>query len=205
MSKQHEKLARRLREIAKVIEQSSQPGHRLNEMTRLVERLHRLLHQDARKQQETVTGSFDPNPESPITIWCDGSCSPNPGPGGWGAIIEQDGKRMELSGAHPDCTNNIMEMTAAMEALKRTPQGARIRVVTDSQYVVNGITRWLAGWKRKDWRKSDGEPVLNLALWQELDELNARRTVAWEWVRGHQGHPENERSDQLANQARETL
>ena len=143
--------------------------------------------------------------QHPIRVWCDGSCSPNPGAGGWGAIIEMDGRRQEISGASADTTNNIMEMTAAIEALKRTPQTARLAVTTDSQYVIMGITRWLPGWKRKGWRKADGQPVLNQGLWIALDELNQSREVTWVWVRGHTGHRENERCDELANHARRRL
>ena len=135
-------------------------------------------------------------------IWGDGSCAPNPGVGGWGAILEHGGTREELSGASPRCTNNIMEMTAAIEALRLTPPGAEVEVTTDSQYVKNGITRWITGWKRKGWRKADGEPVLNQKLWRELDALVSERRVTWHWTRGHSGHPENERCDELANQAR---
>lgn len=138
-------------------------------------------------------------------VWCDGSCAPNPGPGGWGAVIERDGQREEIAGASQASTNNIMELTAAIEALQRTPPGAEVHVTTDSRYLKDGITQWLAGWKRRGWRKADGEPVLNRALWEALDTLARARDVRWEWVRGHSGHPENERSDVLANQAREAL
>jgi|SRR5579863_3189531 len=142
---------------------------------------------------------------SPIRIWSDGSCSPNPGPGGWGAIVERDGQRTELLGGAPGTTNNIMEMTAAIEALKHTPAGANVIVTTDSQYLQLGITQWIAGWKRKGWRKADGKPVLNQDQWRALDELVRERHVSWEWVRGHTGHPENERCDELARQGRESL
>lgn len=143
--------------------------------------------------------------EQPIHIWCDGSCAPNPGPGGWGAIVEQDGHRVELSGASSQSTNNIMELTAAIEALQRTPEGARVLVTTDSRYLMDGITRWVAGWKRKGWIKADGKPVLNQPLWKSLDALVGRRSVRWEWVESHTGHPENERCDALANAARRSL
>jgi len=135
-------------------------------------------------------------------VWCDGSCAPNPGPGGWGAIIENQGQRQELSGSAPQSTNNIMELTAALEALKRIPAGARITVTTDSRYLKDGITTWLANWKRRGWRKSDGEAVLNQPLWQALDAVIAERRVKFAWVRGHSGHAENERCDVLANEAR---
>ncbi len=135
-------------------------------------------------------------------VWADGSCAPNPGPGGWGAIVAHGGKREELSGVAPQSTNNIMELTAAIEGLRHTPPGATVKLTTDSQYVKNGITKWIHGWKRKHWRKADGQPVLNQELWQALDEVCAVRDVRWFWVRGHSGHPENERCDALANEAR---
>ncbi|MCZ6842255.1 MAG: ribonuclease HI [SAR324 cluster bacterium] len=135
-------------------------------------------------------------------IWSDGSCAPNPGAGGWGAILERNGVREELSGGAPQSTNNIMEMTAAIEALRHTPPGAQVEITTDSQYLKNGITKWIHGWKRKGWRKADGKPVLNQDLWRELDPLVSARRVRWEWIRGHTGHPENERCDELARQAR---
>ena len=135
-------------------------------------------------------------------VWSDGSCAPNPGPGGWGAIVEWDGERREISGASPNSTNNIMEMTAAIEALAHTPPGARVHLATDSRYLVDGITRWLPGWKRKGWRKTRGGAVRNRELWERLDELASGREVSWEWVRGHAGHSENERCDTLANEAR---
>jgi ribonuclease HI len=141
-------------------------------------------------------------PDVPIRIWCDGSCAPNPGPGGWGAIVERDGRRLEFSGASARSTNNIMEMTAAIEALKRTPAGSSVHITTDSRYLMDGITRWLPGWKRKNWRKADGHPVLNRSFWQSLDTLLAQRRATWSWVPGHSGHPENERCDRLANEAR---
>ena len=137
-----------------------------------------------------------------IRIWCDGSCSPNPGAGGWGAIVERNGVREELSGSAPESTNNIMEMTAAIEALGATPEGAVVTVTTDSQYVKNGITKWIHAWKRKGWRKADGGAVLNQQLWRKLDALASARRVEWAWIRGHSGHPENERCDELAVQAR---
>jgi len=140
-----------------------------------------------------------------IEIWCDGSCSPNPGPGGWGVIMDQGGKRIELSGGALTATNNIMEMTAAIEALKKTPPKTRAHITTDSRYVMDGITKWIHGWKKKGWRKSDGKPVLNQSLWKELDALVERRHVTWEWVAGHTGHAENERCDELANEARRAL
>jgi len=140
-----------------------------------------------------------------IRIWSDGSCAPNPGPGGWGAIIERDGQREEAFGGEPDTTNNIMEMTAAIEALRRTPPGAHVTITTDSQYLQLGISQWMKAWKRKNWRKSDGKPVLNQAQWKELDALVGERHVSWAWVPSHTGHPENERCDELARIGRTAL
>ncbi len=137
-----------------------------------------------------------------IQIWSDGSCSPNPGPGGWGAIVEADGQRQELSGAALNSTNNAMEMTGAIEALRRTPEGAQVRVTTDSQYLKNGITQWIRAWKRNGWKTASGGAVKNPDLWRELDRLVEKRSVAWHWVAGHSGHAENDRCDELANAAR---
>ena len=141
----------------------------------------------------------------PIEIWSDGSCSPNPGPGGWGAIIEADGQRRELSGAKSGSTNNVMEMMAAIEALRCTPEGAHVRVTTDSEYLKNGITQWIRAWKRNGWKTAAKTPVKNQEVWQALDELVSKRSVTWHWVAGHSGHPENERCDELANEARRSL
>jgi ribonuclease HI len=145
------------------------------------------------------------DPGAPIRVWTDGSCSPNPGPGGWGAILEVEGRREELSGAAPASTNNIMEMTGAIEALRRTAEGARVSVTTDSRYLKDGITQWIRNWKRNGWRKADGGPVLNQDLWRELDRLVSTRHVSWHWTASHAGHPENERCDELANRARRSL
>jgi len=132
-----------------------------------------------------------------IVAYTDGACIGNPGPGGWAAIIVRDGAREEISGAAADTTNNRMELTAAIEALRRLPSDAPVTVVTDSQYLLKGMTSWLAGWQRRGWRTATGEPVLNRDLWETLAALAGSR-VTWEWVRGHNGHPENERVDRLA-------
>ncbi len=135
-----------------------------------------------------------------IEVFTDGACRGNPGPGGWAAVIrDQDGER-ELAGFSADTTNNRMELTAAIESLASLPEGAAAKVVSDSRYVIDGITKWVTGWKRRNWRKSDGKPVLNLELWQRLVAETESRTVTWHWVEGHTGHPENERCDQLANE-----
>jgi len=134
-------------------------------------------------------------------IYCDGSCEGNPGPGGWGTLIDVNGLRQEFSGGSPQSTNNIMEMTAAIEGLKRTEEKAKVVVTTDSQYLIKGITQWIKGWKKRGWKKADGQPVLNQELWKELDRLAGTRTITWTWVKGHAGHPENERCDELAKAA----
>lgn len=132
-----------------------------------------------------------------IRIYTDGACLGNPGPGGWAALIDADGRREEISGAAPQTTNNRMELTAVIEALRRVPPPTPVRVITDSQYVLQGMTRWLPGWRRRGWRTADGQPVLNRDLWEQLVALDGGR-VQWEWVRGHQRHPENTRVDALA-------
>jgi len=136
-----------------------------------------------------------------IHIYCDGSCEGNPGPGGWGTLVDQDGLREEFSGGSNHSTNNIMEMTAAIEGLKRVKEGSEVTVTTDSQYLVKGITQWIKGWKKRGWKKADGNAVLNQEQWRELDQLAQNRTIKWVWVKGHAGHPENERCDQLAKAA----
>jgi ribonuclease HI len=136
-----------------------------------------------------------------VLIFTDGACRGNPGPGGWGAILRYRGRERELSGAEPATTNNRMELTAAIRALDTLTRTCRVELVTDSQYVKQGITDWLPGWKRRGWRAASGQPVKNQDLWQQLDTLTQRHQVDWFWVRGHTGHPENERADRLANQA----
>lgn len=200
------KLAKRLRGLAARVESFRFPTDALRGADAVADQIDEFLPEPApggqTGQGAPAKSAFGEASGETIYIWCDGSCAPNPGLGGWGAIVEQDGRRVELSGAHPDCTNNIMEMTAAIRALEQTPEGADVFITTDSRYVMDGITKWIAGWKRKGWIKSDKKPVLNQSLWMELDKLNAKRKVTWDWVRGHSGHPENERCDELANQAR---
>ena len=133
--------------------------------------------------------------------YSDGGCKGNPGPGGWGCVVDDPtGVRRENKGGDPLTTNNKMELTGAIEALRLIPPGATVRLMTDSQYVIKGITEWLPGWKRKGWRSTTG-PVKNKELWETLDAEVQKRSVQWEWVRGHTGHPENERCDELANEA----
>src|SRR5262249_21331009 len=129
--------------------------------------------------------------------YTDGACIGNPGPGGWAAILVSGAGRQEIAGGAARTTNNRMELTAVIEALRRLPADSRVQVVTDSEYVLKGITQWLPGWRRRGWRTSTGQPVVNQDLWETLDALVSDR-VSWEWVRGHAGHPENERADALA-------
>ena len=137
---------------------------------------------------------------SAVVIHTDGACKGNPGPGGWGALIEHDGSVVELSGGEHATTNNRMEMTAVIRALETLAgSGADVDLYTDSQYVKNGIETWIHGWKRNGWRTADKKPVKNADLWRILDALAARHRIRWHWVRGHNAHPGNERADALAN------
>ena len=137
---------------------------------------------------------------SAVVIHTDGACKGNPGPGGWGALIEHDGSVVELSGGEHATTNNRMEMTAVIRALETLAGGgADVDLYTDSQYVKNGIETWIHGWKRNGWRTADKKPVKNADLWRILDALAARHRIRWHWVRGHNAHPGNERADALAN------
>jgi ribonuclease HI len=136
-----------------------------------------------------------------VTVFTDGACSGNPGPGGWAAVIVEGADRRELSGYAPATTNNRMELSAAIRALEALPDTVAVDLHTDSQYLRNGMSTWLARWKRNGWRTADRKPVKNEDLWRRLDELAQRHHVRWHWVRGHDGHPENERCDALANAA----
>jgi ribonuclease HI len=136
-----------------------------------------------------------------VAIYTDGACLGNPGPGGWAALVVTDGDERELTGFDPDTTNNRMELLAAIEGLRSLPDGTAVDLHTDSQYLKNGMTEWLARWKRNGWRTAARTPVKNVDLWQALDDLARRHTIRWHWVRGHDGHPENERCDALANAA----
>lgn len=138
-----------------------------------------------------------------IIAYTDGSASPNPGPGGWAALlIHPDGREEALTGASPATTNNVMELSAAIAALKAVPPGGEIEMVTDSEYLKNGITSWIKGWLKNGWKTAAGKPVLNRPLWETLHELNLARKVSWRWTKAHVGTHYNERVDQLANQAR---
>jgi ribonuclease HI len=135
-----------------------------------------------------------------IHIWTDGACSGNPGPGGWGVVIK-NGKVRELSGGSAHTTNNQMELTGAIEALKSLKARSIVILTTDSKYVMDGLTQWLPNWKRNGWKTYDRKPVKNVDLWRELDTQCKRHSVEWKWVKGHAGHPENERCDELARLA----
>ena len=134
-----------------------------------------------------------------VQIYTDGACKGNPGPGGWGALLRWGEHEKELFGGEARTTNNRMELTAVIRALAALERPMRVELHTDSQYVQKGITEWLPGWKRRGWRTADRKPVKNEDLWRELEAQVARHDVRWHWVRGHAGHPENERADALAN------
>ncbi len=136
-----------------------------------------------------------------VEIFTDGACRGNPGPGGWGAILRYNGVEKTLSGGEMETTNNRMEMTAVIEALKALKRPCKVTITTDSQYVKNGITQWIHNWKKRGWRTAGKTPVKNQELWQTLDKLASQHDVTWHWVKGHSGHHENERADQLANEA----
>ncbi|MDO3382330.1 ribonuclease HI [Gilvimarinus algae] len=140
-----------------------------------------------------------------IEIFTDGACRGNPGPGGWGALLRYNGKEKELYGGEPATTNNRMELKAAIEALRALNEPCEVILTTDSQYVRKGISEWLAGWKRNGWRTAAKKPVKNDDLWRELDQLSAAHRIDWRWVKGHSGHRENERADQLANRGIDSL
>ena len=133
-----------------------------------------------------------------VQLITDGACLGNPGKGGWACILRYGDRKREVFGSEPHTTNNRMEMTAALSGLEALKRPCRVRLYSDSQYLRDGITKWIHGWKRRGWRTADNHPVKNVDLWQRLDAAAARHVVAWEWVRGHAGHPENERADTLA-------
>ncbi len=138
-----------------------------------------------------------------VEIFTDGACSGNPGPGGWGAILRYGKVEKELSGGEAETTNNRMELTAAIEALKTLKQPCSVDLYTDSSYVKDGIGKWIHGWKKNGWKNAARKPVKNADLWQALDEARNRHEVKWHWIKGHAGHPENERADELARHAME--
>jgi ribonuclease HI len=135
-----------------------------------------------------------------VTIFTDGSCDPNPGPGGWAALLRSGKVEKELIGSEAKSTNNRMELTAALQALRALKESCRVELYTDSEYLRRGITEWLPGWRARGWRRKGGQ-LANVELWQALDKVVQQHQVHWHWVRGHAGHPENERVDRLAHQA----
>ncbi|QLC21778.1 ribonuclease HI [Parasphingopyxis sp. CP4] len=140
-----------------------------------------------------------------VEIFTDGACKGNPGPGGWGAIIRYGAHEKELSGAEADTTNNRMELLAAIEALNALKRSSRVRLTTDSNYVKDGITKWIHNWMRNNWRTAGKKPVKNADLWQRLLDAAEPHDIEWAWVKGHDGHPDNERADQLASDAAEAV
>ena len=140
-----------------------------------------------------------------VEIYSDGACKGNPGPGGWGVLLRYGKHEKQLYGGEPETTNNRMELMAVIEGLQRLKRSSRVRVVTDSQYVKNGITQWIHNWKRNGWKTAARQPVKNADLWQLLDREVAKHQVEWQWVKGHAGHPENELADRLANKGIEAL
>lgn len=136
-----------------------------------------------------------------VTIFTDGACRGNPGPGGWGVVMRCNGFEKVLSGSEEHTTNNRMELMAAIKGLEALNQACHVHIVTDSQYLLKGITEWVANWQHKGWKTADKKPVKNADLWQTLLALEAKHSVEWNWVRGHSGHPENEQADALANAA----
>ena len=135
-----------------------------------------------------------------VQLFTDGACKGNPGPGGWGAILRFDGHEKELFGGEPETTNNRMELMAVIQGLRALKRRCTVEITTDSQYVKNGMTQWIHNWKRNGWKTSAKKPVKNEDLWRQLDEAVASHDVHWHWVKGHSGHAENERADQLANE-----
>ena len=136
-----------------------------------------------------------------VEIATDGACKGNPGPGGWGAILRAGGRERELSGGDPATTNNRMELTAAIEALRQLKRPCSVTLSTDSRYVMDGLTKWIAGWQRNGWLTAAKQPVKNADLWRALVEASAPHRIRWVWVKGHAGHPDNERADRLASDA----
>lgn len=145
------------------------------------------------------------NSSNHVELYTDGACSGNPGPGGWGALLRYKATEKELSGAEPDTTNNRMELMAAIEGLKAIKRTCHVTLYTDSKYVLQGVTEWMEGWKSRGWKTADKKPVKNQDLWMLLDEQVQRHQIKWEWVKGHAGHIENERVDELARMAIKTL
>ena len=136
-----------------------------------------------------------------VEIFTDGACRGNPGPGGWGVVLRYNGTEKELCGSEADTTNNRMELTAAIKALEALTRPCKVQLTTDSVYVKSGITEWMHGWKKKNWKTAGKKPVKNIDLWQQLDQATQQHDIEWRWVKGHSGHRENDRADALANLA----
>jgi ribonuclease HI len=154
---------------------------------------------------EAGTAAAGQDDAEPVEIHTDGACSGNPGPGGWGAVLSWRGKERLLSGAEPLTTNNRMELMAAIQALEALKRPMRVRLFTDSDYLRQGITVWLDGWRRRGWRTAAKQPVKNQDLWERLDAARRRHEVEWHWLKGHAGHAQNERADKLAREAIRSL
>jgi len=140
-----------------------------------------------------------------VEMYTDGACRGNPGPGGWGVLLRFGEAEKTLYGGETATTNNRMELTAVIRGLEALKKPCRVKITTDSKYVLSGITEWMANWKKRNWRTANKKPVLNMELWQQLDSLVGQHEIEWEWVKGHSGHPENELADQLANQGIDEL
>ena len=140
-----------------------------------------------------------------VEMYTDGACRGNPGPGGWGVLLRYQGKEKELHGGERNTTNNRMELSAVIFGLQALSRSVEVTIITDSQYVKNGMQQWIHNWKRNGWKTAGRTPVKNVELWQQLDELVNQHKVKWQWVRGHSGHPQNERADELANKGIDEL
>jgi ribonuclease HI len=140
-----------------------------------------------------------------VEMYTDGACRGNPGKGGWGVLLRYGEAEKALYGGEKLTTNNRMELTAVIKGLEALTKSCRIKITTDSKYVLQGVTEWMPNWKKRNWRTANKKPVLNVELWQQLDELVAQHEIEWNWVKGHSGHPENELADQLANQGVDEL
>ena len=140
-----------------------------------------------------------------VAIFTDGACKGNPGPGGWGALLRMGEHEKELSGGEPDTTNNRMEMRAVIEGLNALKEPCAVELYSDSKYVIDGITKWVHGWQKRGWVNAAKKPVANAEIWREMIAAAARHDISWRWVKGHAGHPENERVDKLASDAAETI
>ncbi len=168
--------------------------------TTLLETLRRRA---SAKAKEEFSVADQPVSSNNIIIYTDGACSGNPGPGGWGATIIADGERKDICGGEAKTTNNRMELQAAIEALAAIGKGSSVDLWTDSTYVRKGISEWIHGWKKRGWKTAAKKPVKNDDLWKQLDEAQTHHQINWHWVKGHSGHPENERADRLANEGME--